>query len=122
LRSLRYDGLYTPPTLEGSIAYPGNLGGVNWGGAALDPGTGILYADTNRLASATRLVPRHSWEIYQRLDLEATFCSASMLWAGLIAAPHWLRTRCGGAGCEPGWATLAAALACAGVFGGSADA
>jgi quinoprotein glucose dehydrogenase len=60
---LRYDGLYTPPTLAGSVAFPGNLGGVNWGGAAIDPATGILYADTNRLASATRLIPRHGLEM-----------------------------------------------------------
>jgi hypothetical protein len=31
---------------------------VNWGGAAIDPGTGILYANTNRIASIIRLVPR----------------------------------------------------------------
>jgi len=114
---LRYDGLYTPPTLEGSIAYPGNLGGVNWGGAALDPGTGILYADTNRLASATRLVPRHSWEIFSGY-LEATLFSI-YLWLGLIAASlvaDSLRRR----RVRAGWATLAAALACAGVYGGSA--
>jgi len=115
--SLRYDGIYTPPTLRGSIAYPGNLGGVNWGGAALDPATGILYAGTNRIASATRLVPRHSWEIYSG-KLEDLLFSAA-LWVALIVAAIVLdslqRRRL-----RAGWATLVVALACAGVFGGSA--
>ena len=114
---LRYDGLYTPPTLSGSIAYPGNLGGVNWGGAALDPATGILYADTNRLASATRLVPRHSWEIYSGKIEDLLF--RVVLWAGLIVAAllvDSLRRR----RVRPGWATMVVVLACVGVFGGSA--
>jgi len=114
---LRYDGIYTPPTLGGSIAFPGNLGGVNWGGAALDPSTGILYADTNRLASATRLVPRHSWEIYSGYLEDGIF--SVYLWVGLVAAAlvaDSLRRR----RVRAGWATLTIVLACAGVFGGSA--
>ncbi|OFW29216.1 MAG: hypothetical protein A3H97_07325 [Acidobacteria bacterium RIFCSPLOWO2_02_FULL_65_29] len=35
--------LFTPPSLRGSIQLPGNVGGANWGGAALDPSTGMLY-------------------------------------------------------------------------------
>jgi quinoprotein glucose dehydrogenase len=60
--ALRYDGLYTPPTLQGSLNFPGNVGGVNWGGAAIDPATGILYANTNREAFSARLVPRYGRE------------------------------------------------------------
>jgi quinoprotein glucose dehydrogenase len=114
---LRYDGLYTPPTLSGSIAYPGNLGGVNWGGAALDPATGILYADTNRLASATRLVPRHSWEIYSGKIEDLLF--RVVLWAGLIVAALLVDSLRRGR-VRPGWATMVVVLACVGVFGGSA--
>jgi quinoprotein glucose dehydrogenase len=62
LASLRYDGIYTPPSLRGSLDYPGPTGGVNWGGASIDPNTGILYANTNRIASVVRLVPRRSIE------------------------------------------------------------
>ena len=62
IAALRHDGLYTPPSLPGTFFYPGNLGGVNWGGAAIDPATGILYAHTNRLAWAVRLIPRYGAE------------------------------------------------------------
>ncbi|SFS10331.1 quinoprotein glucose dehydrogenase [Granulicella pectinivorans] len=60
--ALRNEGLYTPPSLRGSVLFPGNLGGVNWGSAALDPATGILYANTNRSAFKARLVPRYGLE------------------------------------------------------------
>ncbi|HEY1992818.1 MAG TPA: pyrroloquinoline quinone-dependent dehydrogenase [Edaphobacter sp.] len=62
IAGLRYDGIYTPASLKGSLNYPGPGGGVNWGGAAIDPATGILYANTNRLASVLRLVPRYGAE------------------------------------------------------------
>jgi len=62
LAGLRYDGMYTPPSLRGSALFPANLGGVNWGSAAFDPNSGILYANTNRYAFSVRLIPRHiSW-------------------------------------------------------------
>ena len=56
--NLRYNGIYTPASLKGSLDFPGPTGGVNWGGAAIDPGTGVLYANTNRIASVIRLIPR----------------------------------------------------------------
>lgn len=42
-RSMRYEGLYTPPDLKGTIQLPGTRGGANWGGAAYDPATTYLY-------------------------------------------------------------------------------
>jgi quinoprotein glucose dehydrogenase len=58
LAELRNDGPYTPPSLKGSLAFPGNVGGVNWGGAAWDPDRALLFSDTNRLAAIFRLIPR----------------------------------------------------------------
>ncbi len=58
MSKLRYDGIYTPPSLEGSLIFPGNIGGVNWGSAAYDPQSGILYANTNRLPYAVQLIPQ----------------------------------------------------------------
>lgn len=54
----RNDGLFTPPTFKGTLAYPGNVGGVNWGSAAWDPVRDILIANTNRLAAVAKLVSR----------------------------------------------------------------
>ncbi|HEV2274958.1 MAG TPA: PQQ-binding-like beta-propeller repeat protein, partial [Acidobacteriaceae bacterium] len=58
LRTLVNEGIYTPVSEKNTLLYPGSVGGVNWGSPALDPLTGILYANTNRLAYITRLVRR----------------------------------------------------------------
>lgn len=46
-RSLRYEGMFTPPDTRGTLMIPGTRGGSNWGGAAFDPETGILYVKSN---------------------------------------------------------------------------
>jgi len=57
---LRNDGLFSPPTFRGTISFPGNIGGVNWGSAAWDPARNILLANTNRVAAIARLIPREN--------------------------------------------------------------
>jgi quinoprotein glucose dehydrogenase len=58
LALLRNDGLFTPPAFKGSISFPGNIGGVNWGSAAWDPVRNLLLANTNRVAAVMKLIPR----------------------------------------------------------------
>ena len=57
IAALRNDGLYTPPSTQGSLLFPFTGGGVNWGGVAIDP-RGIVYVNTSRAAHAVRLIPR----------------------------------------------------------------
>jgi len=45
----RSEGLYTPPDSKGTIHFPSTVGGANWGGAAHDPQTGVLYINANEL-------------------------------------------------------------------------
>ncbi len=58
LRSLRNEGPFTPPSLQGTVIFPGFDGGANWGGAAFDPETGLLYVNANEMAWVLRLVER----------------------------------------------------------------
>jgi quinoprotein glucose dehydrogenase len=58
LEALRNDGLFTPPSLQGSLTYPGTPGGANWGGAAWDPERRLLVLNQSRIAMSHRLVPR----------------------------------------------------------------
>ncbi|MGJ4994894.1 pyrroloquinoline quinone-dependent dehydrogenase [Bradyrhizobium sp. HKCCYLS3077] len=58
LASLRNDGLYTPPSTQGTLFFPMTGGGVNWGGAAFDPVHQILYANVSRALQIVRLIPR----------------------------------------------------------------
>ncbi len=54
----RYDGRYTPPTLEGTLVYPGNFGVFNWGSIAVDPVREVAFSTPAYLAFVSRLVPR----------------------------------------------------------------
>ncbi|HEY2930430.1 MAG TPA: pyrroloquinoline quinone-dependent dehydrogenase [Acidobacteriota bacterium] len=49
LRQLHSTGIFTPPSEEGTVVFPGYHGGVNWHGAAFDPTTGVLYANVNEI-------------------------------------------------------------------------
>ena len=58
LRKLRSGGQFTPPSLQGTVIFPGFDGGGEWGGPAFDPGTGLLYINANEMAWILRLVER----------------------------------------------------------------
>ena len=55
---LRSEGIYTPPSLQGSLVYPGFLGGMNWGSMAWDEERNLLITGVNRVAMWVRLTPR----------------------------------------------------------------
>jgi quinoprotein glucose dehydrogenase len=59
---LRNDGLYTPPTTQGTLEFPMTGGGVNWGGVAFDPVNQILYANTTNAVHIIKLMPRAETE------------------------------------------------------------
>ncbi|MGO6996996.1 glucose/quinate/shikimate family membrane-bound PQQ-dependent dehydrogenase [Rhizobium leguminosarum] len=52
-----YEGRYTPPSLNGTIVYPGNFGTFNWGSVAVDPERQIMFGMPTYLAFTSRLVP-----------------------------------------------------------------
>jgi quinoprotein glucose dehydrogenase len=63
-RKYRSRGLYDPPTLEGTIVFPGYDGGAEWGGAAFDPETGLLYVNANEMAWLLKMFPRDERSLY----------------------------------------------------------
>ncbi len=54
----RYEGRYTPPSLAGTIVYPGNFGTFNWGSIAVDPQRQVMFGMPTYLAFISKLVPR----------------------------------------------------------------
>jgi quinoprotein glucose dehydrogenase len=58
LQDLRYEGLYTPPSTNGTLIFPMTGGGMNWGGAAFDSVNQILYANTSYAVHIVKLIPR----------------------------------------------------------------
>lgn len=66
LNSVRYEGLFTPPSLKGNINLPGTSGGSSWGGGAFDPGTGVIYVRTTNspgLSLLSKLEPEKVNEV-----------------------------------------------------------
>jgi quinoprotein glucose dehydrogenase len=58
LAGARNEGLYTPPSTQGTLIFPMTGGGVNWGSAAFDPVNQILYANTSHAVHLVKLIPR----------------------------------------------------------------
>ena len=57
LLSARNEGIFTPPSFRGTVQMPGNNGGANWGGAAVDPRRGILVVVSKDLPCILKLEP-----------------------------------------------------------------
>ncbi|MBE0693283.1 MAG: membrane-bound PQQ-dependent dehydrogenase, glucose/quinate/shikimate family [Aquamicrobium sp.] len=57
-----YEGMYTPPSTDWWIQFPGYNGGSDWGGVAVDVERGIMVANYNITANRNRLVPREEVE------------------------------------------------------------
>ncbi len=57
-------GFYAPPTLEGTIVFPGFDGGAEWGGAAFDPATSLLYVNSNEMPWIIKLIPNNDTALY----------------------------------------------------------
>jgi quinoprotein glucose dehydrogenase len=59
---LRSDGFFTPPSVQGTLVVPGNVGGMAWGGMAHDRVNDLLVMPVNNLAAEVRLIPRANVE------------------------------------------------------------
>ena len=62
VETLRNEGVFTPPSLKGTVVAPGNVGGVNWGSAAYDPQRHLMFANTNRLIAWVKMIPREKYD------------------------------------------------------------
>jgi quinoprotein glucose dehydrogenase len=58
IRRYRNEGIFTPPDLRGTILFPGDAGGVDWGGIAFDARRRRVFAAVNHLPMVITLIPR----------------------------------------------------------------
>jgi quinoprotein glucose dehydrogenase len=80
MKKYRLGPLFTPPSLEGTLMRPGNIGGANWGGGAFDPETGMLYIKTTNTVSLARVIkPDHSEKNPRASEVDAE-------WSGDLGA------------------------------------
>jgi quinoprotein glucose dehydrogenase len=63
MAGLRNEGIFTPPSLEGTLVMPSNIGGAHWGGVAADNQSGILVVPVNRVAAMVQLIPAKGFDL-----------------------------------------------------------
>ncbi len=63
LAGLRNEGVFTPPSLQGTLAVPSNIGGAHWGGVAWDALHRVAIVPVNTIAAFIRLVPTEGTDI-----------------------------------------------------------
>jgi quinoprotein glucose dehydrogenase len=61
IAAARNDGLFTPPSTQGTLLFPFTGGGVNWGGVAVDP-HGVVFVNTSRAVHLITLIPRDDFD------------------------------------------------------------
>jgi quinoprotein glucose dehydrogenase len=62
IAAARNEGLYTPPSEQGTLMFPFTGGGMNWGGVAFDPVKQVVYANTSRALHRITLFPAADFE------------------------------------------------------------
>lgn len=68
IRRYRSEGIFTPPSLQGTILSPSYAGGVNWGSLAFDSERQLVIAPVNHVPMVVTLVPRDQLEPMRNSD------------------------------------------------------
>ncbi|MGZ8457929.1 MAG: pyrroloquinoline quinone-dependent dehydrogenase [Gemmatirosa sp.] len=58
MAALRNEGIFTPPSVRGTLAMPSNIGGAHWGGLAFDSTRQLAIVPVNTIAAVVQLIPR----------------------------------------------------------------
>jgi len=108
IKKLRNDGLFTPPSLQGTLSEPGNVGGMNWSGYAFDSQHSLLVVNTNNLPAKMGLIPRDKyWDAVDKNTEDADYTQQAggpygLFRTFLFAKAHHLPCA------PPPWGTLTA--------------
>ena len=73
MEKLRSEGIFTPPSVQGTIAFPGNLGGMNWSSGAFDPEHQVFVTNVNIFAMEVHLIARDRYQAVEKAAKEGQF-------------------------------------------------
>jgi quinoprotein glucose dehydrogenase len=68
IASARNQGLFTPPSPQGSLVFPFTGGGSNWGGLAFDPVHDVAYVNTSNVVHKVTLIPRKDYDAVKKAN------------------------------------------------------
>ncbi|MGH9662019.1 MAG: PQQ-binding-like beta-propeller repeat protein, partial [Bryobacteraceae bacterium] len=84
--------IFTPPSLRGTVVFPGFHGGASWSGASFDPATGMLYVNSNNVPWVMKLVEakpgsgyRYNHDGYNRFVDDEGYPAVAPPWGNLTA-------------------------------------
>ena len=106
LRTLRNEGIFTPPSLRGTLVIPGNVGGMNWSGYAFDPTRNLLVANVNNLPASVKLIPRAEYEDVKHRTEPGEYAAQEGCPYGLVR--NFLQAASNLPCCPPPWGLLTA--------------
>jgi quinoprotein glucose dehydrogenase len=62
IQAARHEGLYTPPSTQGTLIYPFTGGGTNWGGLSFDAAHDVVFVNTSNLIHEVTLIPASDFD------------------------------------------------------------
>ncbi len=96
IEALHNQGLYTPPSLQGSLHYPSNIGGNNWGSPAIHPDSRLMVVYTSRVPGVLKLIPRAQCDGSGQKQSGTPYCVKTSFLTSPLGMPCL----------EPPWGTL----------------
>ena len=111
IKSARAGSIFLPPSVQGTLVYPSNVGGVNWGSSAYDPANHLLIMNTNRLPILVRMIPRDELDVARKgaTDLDRLHGEFARQTGAPFAMFRTPLLSAGGLPCNaPPWGTVAA--------------
>jgi quinoprotein glucose dehydrogenase len=112
IAELRSEGIFTPPSLRGTLARPSNIGGAHWGGVALHPERQVAVVPVNTIASMVQLIPDDGFDDdsaeAESDRLDAGYEYTQMEGTGYVMRRRFLRAPSGAFCTPPPWGALVA--------------
>ena len=106
LAELRNEGIFTPPSLRGTLVVPGNIGGMNWSGYAFDPNRQLLVANVNNMPAKIRLIPAAAFADGKNRTEDGEYTAQAGAPYGMLR--NFLQARSDLPCCPPPWGMLTA--------------
>jgi len=93
LAALRNEGPFTPPSTEGTLTQPGNIGGAHWGGVAIDERHGLAVVPVNRVPAMVQLFVAHSFDYDSSKTADAARGMTDFEYTNMRGTPYLMRRR-----------------------------
>jgi quinoprotein glucose dehydrogenase len=90
---LRNEGIFTPPSTQGTLLIPARIGGANWGRVAIDPARQIAVVAVNRIAEMVQLIPRDGFDLARARATEQTRLGDDFEYNMMRGTPYVMRRR-----------------------------